>query len=114
MLRPFATAALLLCAVALLTSGFADDGDVAGESLSDQFGASTMSQHLDAYWSEQRTWLEYGFRPHSQTSATQYSPLPSYWSHQNGYSFGSDVNTMNLDNPLDKSRVQLDSQGTWH
>lgn len=102
---------LLLVAAAWFSAGRADD---AGQTGADQIGSVVRSQDLDAYWADQATWLEYGYRPQVQVHNTPLAGMPTDWSSPGGYAYGDNPVMPSLDNPLDKHSVQLSEFGTWH
>ena len=111
------TCRLIALSLAILACCYASSYVMAQEAS--QEGAGQLSRavdkdDLDAYWLDQNTWMEYGYRPHVKAQTTPFANLPTYGTTTGGYSFGTDLPTPSLKDPFDKTSVQLTKYGTWH
>jgi hypothetical protein len=109
-----ASTKLLLAGTAPALILFSLAGSAQDEAGVDDLSRVVHSQDLDSYWSDQAMWTEFGYRPHVQAQTTPFTSLPSYFAGKNYYSFGTDLSSPNIDNPLDKTTIQQSPNGTWH
>ena len=80
----------------------------------DDLTGAVDKQDLDSYWLDQNMWAEYGYRPHVKAQVTPFVNLPTYGHSTGAYAYGTDLPTPSLQNPYDKTKIQLTKYGTWH
>ena len=107
------------CGLAVVFSVFlfcGSHGTAQDDTLGD-LGIRVRQQNLDSYWLENRTWAEYGYRPHVTSHLTPFTSLPSPYAGKNYYSWGTNEPAATMNDILgrsSKSDIQMTKYGTWH
>lgn len=110
--------AAIVAVVFGVSGGTAQEGRTrSGESTLGDLGLRVRQENLDSYWLENRTWAEYGYRPHAMTHQTRFTSLPSPYAGRNYYAWGDQPQAHRIYESVGrpyKEDVQLSKYGLWH
>jgi hypothetical protein len=107
----------LFVAVFAFAALFASGGSAQDDEGLGDLGIRVRQQNLDSYWLENRTWAEYGYRPHVTTNVTRFTNLPSVFAGRNYYAYGTVppvITPQSIVGRPAKADIQMTKYGTWH